>query len=140
MITMTKFVFSFSSENDMYAYGCPLKFTLSGQTGSNITNTFQFGDGSPVVTEGDEATYTFSQTPGENSKTITITASNPTSTVKKTYLLKFLPRITGLSVGNSGPVKVGKPLTFNVTVQEKGIHFLLMQVCNSFKCSTGFSR
>ena len=104
----------------MYAYGCLLRFLISEQTGSNITYSIDFGDESPKQeTTASTVTHTFAQTT-ENSKKLVVVASNPTSTVKKEYTLKFLPRITGLKIGNDGPVKVGKILNYNVTVEQKG--------------------
>ena len=108
----------------MYAYGCPLKLTISEQTGSNITNSFEFGDDTPKkATTDNDVIHTYKQTSGDSKKLI-VTCSNPTSVVKKEYTLRFLPRITGLKIGNDGPVKVGKTMNYNVTVVEKGLFIL----------------
>ena len=118
----------------MFAFGCPLRLTLSKQGGSNITNTFVFGDGSDIETSDVTVTHTYAQT-SESTKKLIITASNPTSSVRKEYTLKFLPRITGLKIGNNGPVKVGKPMSYNVTVEQKGRVTRVVLISFSFSIS-----
>lgn len=98
-----------------------MKIKLIDQTGSNITYEFDFGDDTPSMkTAASEVTHTFKQS-SDSSRNMVITASNPTSSVVKVHTVKFLPRIRELKIGNSGPVKVGKVVEYNVTVQQKGI-------------------
>ncbi|XP_065066412.1 uncharacterized protein LOC135692255 [Rhopilema esculentum] len=117
---------------DMYAFGCPLKFVVSGQTGSNVTYHFDFDEENSkgATTSLPETTHTFQQSPVDQ-KTIKITVSNPTSTRTQLFPLKFLPRITGLKIGNSGPIKVGKEVSINVTVAQKGYKSCFLVECQT---------
>ena len=105
----------------MYAFGCPLKFVVSGQRGSNVTYHFDFDEENSkgTTTSLPETTHIFQQSPVDQ-KTVKITVSNPTSTRTQLFPLKFLPRITGLKIGNNGPIKMGKEVSINVTVVQKG--------------------
>ena len=111
----------------MFAFGCPLEFIISEQLGSNVTYDIDFGDevisGLPrpiMSTKLTSSTHTF-QPAKENSRILTFKASNAVSKRIKDVTLKFMPRISGIVVGNSGPAKTGIQMTFNLTVQEKGL-------------------
>lgn len=120
------------SDRDQYAFGCPLKFFISEQGGSNITYEFDFGEGQKESTELLEMTHTFEQG-AVNSQKIKVKAFNPTSFTIKEFELKFMPRISGLKIGNDGPKKMGVPITYNVTVQEKGNE---IEIDKGFLCTT----
>ncbi len=132
----------------MYAYGCPLKFTMEKQTGSNITYDVDFGEKTTTstsrrrrrraITQLNEIIHTYANSK-ENSKIVTFRAFNPVSQVVVKFKLTFMPRISGMKVESDGPVKTGKPLNLNLTVAEIGLNscfLVIMEVGKDAKTGT----
>eukprot|EP00794_Sanderia_malayensis_P008930 gene8930-9882_t len=104
------------ADNDMFGFGCLLKFEMLEQMGSNITFTAKFGT-TIAKTTGNYLTNTF---PHSAEKSVEFQAFNPVSRVVKTVELQLFSRISGIKVGNNGPIKAGVAITLNLTVSNIG--------------------
>jgi hypothetical protein len=93
--------------------GTPTQLSASVSAGSNVTYSWDFGDGS--IGSGSSPAYTYT-VPGEY--TAQVTASNGVSEMTETTLVQVEEGISGLIVVHDGPTLLGNPTRFSASISD----------------------
>lgn len=103
--------------NTYFPCDFPVLFTTSITNGTNVSYTFDFGDGNSVVTQNNFVNHSY---PNPNRYTVTVEAENAVSYDKTTMTIDIQCMIKFKEFTNNGPKKLGKPITFKVTLEQAG--------------------
>ncbi|NUM48525.1 MAG: PKD domain-containing protein, partial [Anaerolineales bacterium] len=96
------------------ALGHATTFTVTVETGSNITYTWNFGDGHPIVhTSMKVISHTY---PSTGVFTAVVTSTNLINHVTTSTQVTVAHKPEGLLVMNDSPTPLGEPTTFTATV------------------------
>ena len=104
-------------ENTYFPCDFPVLFTTSIRNGTNVSYTFEFGDGNSVETQNNSVNHTY---PNPNRYTVTVEAENAVSHNSTTMRVDIQCMIKIKAFTNNGPVKLAMPITFDVSLQQAG--------------------
>ncbi|NXF72193.1 PKD1 protein, partial [Sclerurus mexicanus] len=104
------------AEEDVLVVGRPVTFRASPLPSPyGVTYTWDFGDGSPLLTEiQPTATYSYTQRGVYN---VTVTANNTISSVETVECYQVFEEISGLRVSVGEAAELGASVTINASVQ-----------------------
>lgn len=95
----------------------PVLFITYIRNGTNVSYTFEFGDGKSVVTQNNSVNHTY---PDPNRYTVTVVAENAVSRNSTTMTVDIQCMIKIKAFTNDGPAKLDTPIKFDVLLDQAG--------------------
>ena len=103
--------------NTYFPCDFPVLFLTSIRNGTNVSYTFDFGDGNRIVTENNSMSHTY---PNPNHYIVTVEAENAVSHNSTTMIVDIQCMINIKAFINNSPAKLNLPIIFNVTLEQAG--------------------
>lgn len=95
----------------------PVLLSTSIRNGTNVSYTWNFGDGESVVTQSNSVNHTY---PNPNRYTVTVVAENAVSRNSTTLTVDIQCMVKIKSFTNDGPAKLDVPIKFDVLLDQAG--------------------